>query len=105
MSVTVTLAEVRAWIQTPDTVLTDAQLQTLLDGETAVQALVCRIDPVNVQPALNEALQRRVSRAAAARGVPLGLLGDAGEYGPVALRRYDGEIERLELPSRKFPIG
>jgi hypothetical protein len=105
VTVSLTLDDVRAWIQTPATVLSDEQLQALIDGETAVQAQVCRIDPDIVQPQLNEALQRRVSRAAAARGVPLGLLGDAGEYGPVALRRYDGEIERLEQPTRIFAIG
>lgn len=105
MTTSLTLAEVRAFIQVPISALSDDQLQVLLDGETANQARMCRVDPVIIEPTLDEALQRRVARAVAARGVPLGLLGDSGEYGPVAMRRFDGEIERIEQPWRRFVFG
>lgn len=101
MTVSVTLPQLRAWIQVPVSVVTDEQLGVLLDAETANQASSCRVDPLLEQPALVAALQRRVSRAVAARTVPLGLLGDS-EFGPVALRRFDSEIERMEAPYRRF---
>lgn len=105
MTVTVTLPQVRAWLTVPASVLPDDQLQTILDGETRLQAIRCRIDPAVEQPELVEALYRRCARAAAAKAVPLGMIGDAGEYGPMALRRFDGEIERLEQPTEIFVFG
>jgi hypothetical protein len=101
MTVTVTLEQARAWIQVPATLLPDDQLQVLLDGETAAQAKQCRVDPLVEQYELNEALLRRVARAAAAKDVPLGLVGE-GEYGGISLPNYDAEIGRLEGPWRKF---
>lgn len=104
MSVTVTLAQARAWIQVPAAVLPDDQLQVLLDGEQANQAAVCRVDPLLPQAALNEGLLRRVARAAAAKGVPLGLVGD-GEYGPARVPVSDAELERVEGPFRMVVFG
>jgi hypothetical protein len=105
MTVSVTLPQVRDWIQTPASVLSDEQLQLLLDGEMAHQAWQCRIDPLVDQPTLDEALLRRVARAAAAKGIPLGVLGADAEGGAAMLPSYDAEISRLEAPVRKFVFG
>lgn len=104
MTVTVTLTQARDWIQVPAAVLADEQLQILLDGEAANQAATCRVDPMLAQPALNEGLLRRVARAAAAKGVPLGLVGD-GEYGPARIPVSDAELERVEGPYRMVVFG
>jgi hypothetical protein len=102
------LAEVRAWLGTPVSVISDAQLQTILDGETVAQARACRVpvDPLTLPDDLHEALLRRCGRAVAARGVPLGLAGGEGyEFGPTRLPAFDAEIERLEGGTRKFVFG
>jgi hypothetical protein len=103
-----TLAELRGWLQVPDVVLTDAQLQTVLDAETAAQAIACRVpaDPATLPADLHSALLRRCARAVAARGVPLGLSGAEGEeFGPARVPAYDVEIERLEGDRRRFVFG
>jgi len=105
VTVTVSLQQVRDWIGVPVTALPDDQLQVVLDGELELQAIRCRIDPDNEQPSLVEAIYRRCARAVAAKAVPLGTIGDAGEYGPIALKRFDGEIERLEQPTEIFVFG
>jgi hypothetical protein len=104
MTVTVTPTQARDWIQVPSSVLSDEQLQILLDGEADNQARVCFIDPDVVQAGLNEALLRRVARAAAAKGVPLGMVGD-GEYGPARISISDAELERIESPYRLVVFG
>ena len=104
MTVTVTLTQARDWIQVPVSVLPDDQLQVFLDGEMDNQAKLCFIDPDVVQAGLNEALLRRVARAAAAKGVPLGLVGD-GEYGPARIAISDAELERVEGPFRLVVFG
>jgi len=104
VSVSVTLSAARAWLQVPATSLSDAQLQQVLDAETYAQARACRVDSMYPQPNLEQALLRRVGRSVAARGVPLGLLGDA-EFGPTRLPAFDAEIERLEGPDRVVVFG
>lgn len=102
------IAEVRAWIDVPDTVVSDAQLQTVLDAESAAQAVACRIptDPAALPADLHSALLRRCARAVAARGVPLGLSGgDGQEWGPARVPAFDVEIERLEGGRRRFAFG
>jgi len=101
------LAEVRAWLQVPATVLSDAQLQLVLDAETILQAKACRVyeHPNGWPPELTQALYRRVGREVAARGVPLGILGADTEVGPARLARLDAEIERLEGPTRIVVFG
>jgi hypothetical protein len=104
-----TLDELRAWLALGTTAVTNEQLQQALDSEIQVQARMCRVpgdDPATTLPAdLHAALLRRVGRQLAARGVPLGLAGTEGDYGPARLPSFDAEIERLEGPVRKFAFG
>jgi hypothetical protein len=104
MSVNVTPEQARAWVGVSAELLPDDQFQVIFDGEKADQAKQCRIDPDLVQPSLDEALLRRVARAVEAKGLPLGVIGDGGEFGPVRLA-YDSELSRLEGPWRKFVFG
>ena len=101
------LADVRAWIQVPASVVSDDQLTQVLEAEAAIQAAACRVlvvNPLDVvtgpEAALTQALYRRVARQIAARGVPLGMLGADSEYGPARLSRWDAEVDRLEGPWR-----
>jgi hypothetical protein len=95
-----TLAEVRAWLQTPATAIDDAQLGHVLAAELALQAEWLHVpeDPDAFPDALYQSALRRCGRECAARGVPLGLVGTDAEFGSQVLRRWDGEIERLEAP-------
>ena len=61
--------------------------------------------PVAAQPDLEQAILRRVARAVAARGVPLGLVGIDAEHGAATLPRWDAEIERYERPWRIMVFG
>lgn len=100
MAAAIAIADVRAWAGVSPTSITDAQLQQVLDAETALQAARCTV-PAGEAPlpaALVQALYRRCAREVAARSLPLGYLSDTNEYGPVRLASYDAEIERLEGP-------
>ena len=100
------IGDVREWIQVPATIITDPQLQQVIDAETLLQARACRIDPDDtLPPDLVQAIYRRVAREVAARGIPLGMLGADSEYGPRALTRWDAEIDRLEGPRRIVVLG
>ena len=107
MAVGPTLDAVRAWIGVPATVLDDAQLQTVLDGETAVQAELCIVpaDPEVLPAELVQALYRRVARVVRLRSLPTGMVGDTDEYGPVQAARHDAEIARLEAVHRQVVLG
>ena len=110
MPVTITVDAVRAWAGISPTSITDAQLQQVIDAESALQAACCRVpvDPwgANPQPAaLVQALYRRCARQVSARSLPLGYLNDVAEFGPVKLSSYDAEIERLEAPYRIVAIA
>lgn len=98
-----TLQEVRDWIGIQESVMPDAQLQTVLDAELAAQAQVCQVEPWVAQ--LTQALYRRVGREVAAMSLPLGVLDTATEYGGGSLPRFDAEIERLERPLRLTVLG
>ena len=100
----IALADVRAWVQVPVSVMTDAQLQQVVDAETLLQARACTV-PATLTPDLIQAIYRRVAREVAARGVPLGVLGADSEYGPARISRWDAEIDRLEGPNRKLVWG
>ena len=100
MSVDVTLEDAREWIDVPASMLPDDQLQLILDAEAATQAATCTITLDTEQPALDAALLRRVARAVAARGVPLGIIGQDAEFGAVRLPSWDAEIQRYEGPWR-----
>jgi len=104
-----TLDDVRAWIGVPATVVDDAQLQTVLDGETAVQAQLCAgaipDDPEPLPAALVQALYRRVARVVRLRSLPTGMVGDSDEFGPIQAARHDAEITRLEATYRDPVLG
>jgi hypothetical protein len=102
------LAQVRAWLAVPAALLPDDQLQAVLDAETQVQALECRVpaDPEPLPAELFAAIFRRCARHVAAKGVPLGMTGgEASEFGPARLPSFDAEIERLEGRRRKVVFG
>ena len=101
------LADVRAWLGVPATVLDDAQLAQVLDAEAAIQGRQVTIprddlDAPYLTADLVQALYRRVGREIAAKGVPLGVVGVDAEYGPTRLTSWDAEIDRLEASRRRF---
>jgi hypothetical protein len=94
------LADIRTWLKTPATVLPDEQLEVMAGAEQTAQArLLTWPDDVDLPDDLVAAFYRRVARHAAAKGIPLGVLGADAEYGAVRLSRWDAEVERLEGPS------
>lgn len=93
---------VRAWLALPETSITDDQLKVLLAAESTSQALVCTVDPW--APDLTQAIYRRVGRAAAATGAPLGVVA-GNDFGSASLPRWDAEIERYERPYRKVLLA
>jgi hypothetical protein len=119
-----TVADVRSWTGVTEFDLDDAQVQRVLDAESAIQAAYCWWDDADLEPSLFrtgaempaplvQALLRRCARHIAARPVPLGSLpvassGLGGEYGlPGAglLPRFDPIIEQLEAPYREAGIA
>jgi hypothetical protein len=105
-----TAAELRDWMSLTATQLTDHDLGVIRSGEIASQRAECRIPATLVTaglvPApLVESMYRRVARAVAARGIPLGTRSGDGEFGPVTIVSYDAEITRLEGPFRRFVTG
>jgi len=100
------LVEVREWIGVSPQSLSEVQLQEVMDGEDANQQEVCTVDDPGDRAAdLVEAFYRRVGRAVAARGIPLGSTPGNEEYGPTRLSSFDAEIERLEGPHRIAVFG
>lgn len=100
------IVAVREWTGVTPSSLSDIQLQEVMDGEDINQRNVCRIDdPADRGADLVEAFYRRVARAVAARGIPLGSTPGNEEFGPTRLASFDGEIERLEGPTRIFAVG
>ena len=77
--------------------------QQTLDAEQQLQNRACRTTAA-VEPALLEALCRRVHRALTMRNLPLGVqpLGDGGFIRPGT---EDAEVRRLERPFRKLVVG
>ena len=101
-----TVDEVREWCGVSPQSLSDDQLQMVYDGEDSAQRSACRVDDTGDRdPDLVEAFYRRVARAIAARGIPLGSTPGNEEFGPTRLSQFDGEIERLEGPHRPFNVG
>jgi len=102
-----TTAEVRAWLKVSTTALSDADLNVIRNAELSNQDKVCRV-PADLRTAgllpaeLAATIYRRCARAVAARGIPLGYRSGDDEFGPTRLPSYDGEINRLERPWRKF---
>jgi hypothetical protein len=96
-----TLIEIREWLQTPATVLPDAQLEKIAGAEQgAVYAGYVWITADGLPDGLYGVFMRLVARSAAAKGVPLGILAADAEYGTVRLSRFDSEVTRLGGPYR-----
>lgn len=109
---TPTVEEVRAYLRVPATALSDEDLARMYAGEVEVQGRRCRWEtPAGEQPddtrpdALAQALLRRTQREVAARNLPLGVLGDAGEFGPQRIPFLDSVVEKLEGPWRVVVFG
>lgn len=102
------LAAVRAYLKVPATALSDADLALMRGAALEDQSARCRwgtmVDPNPSDPypdALAMGLYRRIQREAAARNLPLGMVGlDAGEYGPTNLPGWDSLIETHERAYR-----
>jgi len=90
-----TLAELRAWLKTPATVLPDAELDVIAAAEQIAQS---RLDwgAGDLPADAKTAFYRRVQRHAAAKGIPLGIMAADAEFGTVRISRFDAEIERGE---------
>lgn len=82
---------------------TDAQLQQVLDQETAAQARVCRI-PAAYPADLRGALLRRAQVALAMKAISLGMIQPA-DGDPSMVPGNDPQVRRLEKPWRKVVIG
>lgn len=93
------LAALRGWLKVPATVLSDDDLGVIAAAEQAEQTI--RLDPYvgeTAPDAVVAAFYRRVARHAAAKSIPLGILGADAEYGAVRLSRWETEVDRLEAP-------
>lgn len=102
MTVPPTVEDVRLWAQVPATSVSDELLGHVLAAELGIQAELCGVEPYT--DALYQAALRRCARELAARGVPLGMTGDA-ELGTARLATFDAEVERLERTSRLGVLG
>lgn len=92
------LAALRGWLKVPATVLSDADLEIIAAAEQAEQSV--RLDPWegDAPDPVVAAFYRRCARHAAAKSIPLGVLGADAEYGAVRISRWESEVERLEAP-------
>lgn len=99
---TAALQEVAVYLSAARVTYDMDSVEVALVAERTLQAQACRGDLTN--PALMEALCRRVHRNLAMRGVPLGvqMTGDGGSFRPGA---NDPEIRRLERPYLKMVLG
>lgn len=119
-----TIDEVRQWIDTPESELPDGILVDIFNAEADTQARFCELPTGEddgdlaggqVFPyGMRQALFRRIARAIAARGLPLGTLpiqmtgqgiGGAAQYGAQLLPQLDAEIERYEAPFRVIALA
>lgn len=101
------LTEIRNWCQVDSGQLDDDQLSRIISAETLNQARVCRVPFDEYPDDLAQALLRRVARAAALRGIPLGVISGIadGQAGVTRVSGLDREIQRLEKPFRKLASG
>jgi len=93
------LAAIRAWLKTPATILPDVELEVIAAAEQSAQGRLNSWTEVDLPADLVAAFYRRVGRHAAAKGIPLGVLGADAEFGAVRLSRWDAEVDRLEGPT------
>jgi hypothetical protein len=93
---------VREWLRVPVSTIDDEQLPLILAGELSAQAQLCVVEPWPAE--LTPAIYRRVGRAIAATGAPLGVV-SGNDFGSAVLPRWDAEIERYERPYRRVVLG
>ena len=94
------LPELRAWLRVPATTLPDEQLAVIAGAEQTQQLVYLSWDELltDAPDDVVAAFYRRCARHAAAKAIPLGILGADAEYGAVRLSRWESEVERLEAP-------
>jgi hypothetical protein len=93
------LADIRAYIAVPATVVDDTILGWVAGAEQVAQVHAVDVAlGAELPDDLHQAFMRRVARHLAARSVPLGLIGLDNEYGASRLVRWDAEVDRLEAP-------
>lgn len=100
------ITDVRAYLRVPVTVLTDDELQMMLDAASTDQVTRCTWsegtdDPLTYPAPLMMALMRRVQREVAARNLPLGMVGLEQEYGPARIPALDALVDMHEHPYRR----
>lgn len=90
-----------------ESVWTESEVEDALAAETSLQAKLCRV-PEDGDPALDQALLRRVMVSLAMRPIPLGYKESLSPDGPISNIRVGGgdrEIDRLESPWRRVTIA
>lgn len=109
-----TVEEVRGWVKLPAAALGDEDLVRMYRAAVGTVVKSCRVprdevtgDPVTAgwPSELVQAVLRRTQRQIAAKNLPLGVLDQAGEYGPARIPHYDQLIEELEGPFRIVVFG
>jgi hypothetical protein len=105
------LAVVRDYIRVPATVISDDDLERMRVTALTDQIARCTWPGLETPDdttddeypdALAQALLRRVQRIAAAKNLPLGMVGlDAAEYGPQSLPAFDALIAEHEKAFRR----
>lgn len=96
------LAMVREYLSVPATVLSDADLQRMMDAAQADQAARCLVpdDPAAFPASLAQAFLRRVQREVASRNLPLGMVGVDAESGPQTIPALDAQVAEHERAFR-----
>ena len=92
------LATLRAWLKVAATTLPDPELDVIADAEQYAQTHLLAWPDGDAPPDVVAAFYRRVARHAAAKAIPLGILGADAEYGAVRLSKWESEVDRLEAP-------
>ncbi|MBC7269898.1 MAG: hypothetical protein H5T76_14490 [Streptomyces sp.] len=97
-----------------DTSWTEAEVTSAFDSEKASQARTCRVPVPTAEvpapdwdPALIEALYRRVAHNLAVRALPLGLQATLTEsyVSTTRVGGLDAEVRRLEAPFKRLVCG
>lgn len=101
------LVTVRDYLKIPATVVSDADLQRMMDACAADQAARCLVpaDPAAFPPALAQAFLRRVQREVATKNLPLGMVGVDAEYGPQSIPALDAQVTEHERAYRAQVIA
>lgn len=92
------LPTLRAWLKAPATVLPDPELEVIAGAEQTAQTHLLSWEDPTTPDDVVAAFYRRCARHAAAKAIPLGILGADAEYGAVRLSKWESEVDRLEAP-------